>query len=182
MNYAPRLIAAIQTAEPDRLRALLAEIAQIPNCPPAGDDAHPVNHRLADPLGLTALHVAGKAYAVHADDTRLGDVFNTMVADLLEAGANPLVEMGVKRGWTWVGSERIWGIVGPGMTVAEVCERRLPPSLQKYLADRAFVLARPTFMLRKRGLAHGGNEDTVEEECPSEEDECESACSTERAA
>lgn len=166
MNYAPRLLAAIQTAEPDRLRALLAEIARCPGNPPAGEDAHPVNHRLADPLGLTALHLAAKAYSVHANDPRLADVFNTMVADLLEAGANPLMEMGARWGWTWVGSERIWGIVQRGMTVAEVCERRLPPALQREMAGRAFVLARNSYIARHADLAQGGQADTVEAESP----------------
>lgn len=141
MSHAKTLIAAIETCEPRRLRAVIARLedlaqAEVEHLAP-GDQYWErrcyINDRLPGSQGLTALHVAAKAYASFHQDPALAAVFDTMVADLLHAGAVPWLEVGAQgvcrssRGEPMV-------VAVPGKTVLEVCDGRVPPSLARWIA------------------------------------------------
>lgn len=129
---AASLIAAIQTTDPAVLRAeverLMAEHHQAKRRSPSKTVPNPLDDTLGA-LELTALHVAAKAYAVHRANPTLARAFDEMVQILLDEGANPALEIGVKRERRWLMGRYVMMEVAPGQTVAEVCERHLPPSL-----------------------------------------------------
>lgn len=129
---AASLIAAIQTTDPALLRAeverLMAEHREAKRRSPSKTVPNPLDDTLGA-LELTALHVAAKAYAVHRANPILARAFDEMVQILLDEGANPALEIGVKRERRWLLGRYVMVEVAPGKTVAEVCERNLPPSL-----------------------------------------------------
>lgn len=143
MNHAHTLILAIQSCEPDRLRQVIAQLdaladQEVSHLVKPEERAlarrSKINDRVPDLLGLTALHVAAKAYSAHLTDPMLARVFNEMVQDLLDAGASPYAEVGATYKRRWIGGEEIMGVEVPGQTVAEVCEGRLPPALMNWFA------------------------------------------------
>lgn len=142
MSHAQELILAIQTNNPSRLRAVIDQLQRKANLEVAHISnnmdravARPkyVNDRLPGTLDLTALHVAAKLYATHCSNERLAGIYNEMVADLLEAGAAPSLEIGAVRGKRMVAGVEAITIIKHGLTVAEVCEGKLPPALMESL-------------------------------------------------
>lgn len=153
MSYARELIDAIQSCSTQRLRQAIAQVQSDADKAvshlPAVDQAwarqtrNPVNDALPG-LGLTALHVAAKAYSAHAHDRALAGVFNQMVRMLLSAGASPFVEVGAVYQEKWVRTQgadgqieerRAVAIKQHGLTVAQVCQGRVPPALTAWFAD-----------------------------------------------
>lgn len=138
-SAAERLIAAIHTTEPQVLREVVDELLEKfqrerEKAPlEAWFFRNPLDATFGN-LELTALHVAAKAYAVHSSNPHLAQVFNEMVQILLDGGANPAMEIGVKRDWRFVMGKHQWCEVEKGQTVAEVCGRNLPPALAGWFA------------------------------------------------
>lgn len=88
------------------------------------------------PLGLTALHVVCKAYSVHHADMHLGGLFDQMASDLLDAGANPYIEIGATyRPQSNRQGDMVLALDKHGQTVAEVCNGIVPPSLKVFYAQ-----------------------------------------------
>jgi hypothetical protein len=150
VSHAQKLINAIETCEPQRVRTVIAQLQrlaqeEVEHLAP-GDQYWErrcyINDRLPGSLGLTALHVAAKAYASFHQDAALAAVFDTMVADLLDAGAVPWLEVGAQgvcrssRGEPMV-------VAVPGKTVLEVCEGRVPPSLAKWFTMKCDAMGAP---------------------------------------
>lgn len=140
MKPAQELINAIQSCQPHLLRAVIEKLQR-----QAGVDlsqvelrlrhvvkGNPVNDRLPS-MDITPLHVAAKAYAAHVDSPLHAWIFGEMVRDLLNAGANPVAVMGrtsrmARSGWGVVEAEE-------GLTVAQVCEGKMPPALADFFAE-----------------------------------------------
>jgi hypothetical protein len=143
LSHAHELITAVQSCQPARVRAVIAQLQRLAEAEVQhlnGSQRHwqrktYLDDRLPGPLDLTALHVAAKGYAAHADDPTLAQVFDTMVHDLLAAGASPWLEVGAKELRGGLEGKALMTFV-PGKTVAEVCERRMPPSLSVWFAER----------------------------------------------
>ena len=79
--------------------------------------------------GLTALHVACKAYACHPE---LRSTFNEMVDLLLKAGASPFVEFGTTYKKAATG---MLVVDRQGQTCAEVCMGAMPPALAQFFKE-----------------------------------------------
>lgn len=150
MSHAHKLIAAIETCEPERLRAVIAQLQrlaqeEVEHLAP-GDQYWErrcyINDRLPGSLGLTALHVAAKAYATYHQDPALANAFDTMVSNLLDAGAVPWLEVGAQGVSRSSRGEPVVVAV-PGKTVPEVCEGRIPPSLAKWFAVQREEMGAP---------------------------------------
>lgn len=122
MNSARTLIDAIQSCSTCNLRRAIAQFKD------------QVNDELPD-LGVTALHVAAKAYATHTHDRVLSGVFNLMVRMLLGAGASPFAEVGTTYKARLLGTAKVQGVDSRGLTVAEVCEGKMPPALKEWFAN-----------------------------------------------
>ncbi|MFY2764338.1 hypothetical protein [Arenimonas sp. MALMAid1274] len=143
MSHAHELITAVQSCQPARLRAVIAQLQRLADANVKhlrGSERHwqrktYLDDRLPGPLDLTALHVAAKGYAAHADDPTLAQVFDTMVQDLLEAGASPWLEVGAKQLCGGLEGKALMTFAA-GKTVAEVCDGRMPPSLSAWFAAR----------------------------------------------
>lgn len=125
------LIQAIQSCDPVQLAqaiaTLQAQVAEQAKTLPPEDQAwacernNPVRCTMPNMAGLTPLHVAAKAYATHTHRPALADAFDAMVGMLLEAGASPWAAVGAQ------GREL-------GQTVVQVCEGKVPATLQDWLA------------------------------------------------
>lgn len=139
MKPAQELINAIQSGHPHRLRAVIEKLQRQAGIDLSQVDlqfrhsykGNPVNDRLPG-MDITPLHVAAKAYSAHAHDPLNSWIFGEMVRDLLNAGANPIAVMGrtsrmARSGYGVVEAEE-------GLTVAEVCEGKLPPALASFFA------------------------------------------------
>lgn len=134
-SHAQELILAVQTCIPGRLRAVIeqldllaqAEIQHLPEAERLWKRKSYVNDRLPG-MGLTALHLAAKAYSAHTHDPKFAAAFNEMTRDLLAAGASPFLLIGGK------GEE--------GMTVAMVCDGKLPPALTEWLSENSAAATR----------------------------------------
>lgn len=141
--HARTLIEAIQSLRPERLAQVIAdlerqadlEVASLDPIERAWKRRNLVNDVLPG-LGLTALHVAARAYVAHRNpqDMKLARVFNNMVRQLLTAGANPAIAIGTTYKKQVVAGHTVFTIDNPGRTVAEVCEGKLPPSLKRWFA------------------------------------------------
>lgn len=131
MNTAQELINAIQSLKPGLLRIVIARVQRqagfdLSSLEPAARHrirGNPINARLEGVMDLTALHVAAKAYSAYRN-SHLAPIFNEMVAMLLEAGANP---------WLEAGKATDSRFEPQGLTVAQVCERHIPPALAAFL-------------------------------------------------
>lgn len=142
MSHAQELITAIQTYNPGRVRAVIEQL----NCLSDDEVKHLtgserqwtrknyINDRLPGGLDIAAIHLASKAYSAHTSDPSLAVVFNEMVKDLLEAGADPMQEVGKKTIKKMMGGHEVVTLV-PGQTAAELCEGRLPPALKQWFAE-----------------------------------------------
>ncbi len=84
--------------------------------------------------GITALHVAARLYSINYKDPVRSAKFNEMVEILLTNGASPALAMGKTYRKGTLGPNRIIVTDDPGKTVAEVCDKRLPPSLAAWFA------------------------------------------------
>lgn len=84
--------------------------------------------------GITALHVAARLYSINYKDPVRSKKFNEMVEILLSNGASPALAMGKKYRKGTLGPSRIIVTDDPGKTVAEVCDKKLPPSLAAWFA------------------------------------------------
>ncbi|WP_165710293.1 hypothetical protein [Stenotrophomonas maltophilia] len=84
--------------------------------------------------GITALHVAARLYSINYKDPVRSEKFNEMVEILLSNGASPALAMGKTYRKGTLGPNRIIVTDDPGKTVAEVCDKRLPPSLASWFA------------------------------------------------
>lgn len=84
--------------------------------------------------GITALHVAARLYSINYKDLVRSAKFNEMVEILLTNGASPALAMGKTYRKGTLGPNRIIVTDDPGKTVAEVCDKRLPPSLASWFA------------------------------------------------
>ncbi|WP_143048207.1 MULTISPECIES: hypothetical protein [Stenotrophomonas] len=84
--------------------------------------------------GITALHVAARLYSINYKDPVRSKKFNEMVEILLSNGASPALAMGKKYRKGTLGPNRIIVTDDPGKTVAEVCDKKLPPSLAAWFA------------------------------------------------
>lgn len=123
------LISAIQTCEPAKVAEAIEQAQtaarikwdELPHDVQRGLMPNPVNAAMPGMAGLTALHVAARAYAAHEHDPKLAAAFNAMVQLLLDAGANPWLAVGAKVG-------------DPGQTVAQVCQGKQPPALKGWLS------------------------------------------------
>ncbi len=162
MKPVQQLIQAIQSCDCRKLREAIAELEQ--NREQETVDVEPINKAWAKRsliddrltgLGLTALHVAAKAYSAHSQDPQLAQVFNDMVQDLLKAGANPFITIGARYrtrtvavmnkieggeignfyGGKKIGETQEQVLVDPGLTVIEVCEGKVPPALAQWFVD-----------------------------------------------
>ena len=142
MTHAQTLIAAVQSGDPAQVRAVLAHLEHLADkhaqTLPLADRgwARPsyVDDRLPGDLGLTALHVAAKAYGAFLDNPAQAAAFDAMVADLLAAGASPWAEIGARGVRTTPLGQPLMAAV-PGRTVPQECGRRLPPSLVRWIAE-----------------------------------------------
>lgn len=139
MTPAQQLINAIQSSQPHRLRAVIEtlqrqagiDLSQVERQLRHTYSDNPVNDRLPG-LDITPLHVAAKAYSAYANDPLHAWIFGEMVRDLINAGANPVAVMGRtsrlgRNGYDAVDAEE-------GLTVAQVCEGKLPPALAAFFA------------------------------------------------
>lgn len=127
-----RLIQAIQAEDVEAFRTLVQGITTAGLA--AG--AYPglwLNGQLSG-TGITALHVAAKLYSINHKDPVLSKNFNEMVEILLTNGASPTLAMGKTYRKGTLGPNRIIVTDDPGKTVAEVCDKRLPPSLASWFA------------------------------------------------
>jgi hypothetical protein len=142
-SHAATLITAIQSCNPrvvrDCIQALKAvSEAEVAHLPKPDQRAWGRKNHINDTWGglnLTALHVAAKAYSAHCADPRLAQAFDTMVGDLLAAGANPFLEAGGKKQSAWINGTRIVGAPDGGQTTVELCEGKVPPALAAHLAQ-----------------------------------------------
>lgn len=141
-THAETLIAAVQSGDPSQVRAVLAHLQRLAEKAirrlPAKERQWArrsyVDSRLPGPLGLTALHVAAKAYGAYRHDPNQAQAFDAMVADLLAAGACPWVEVGARGARVLANGECIF-VASHGRTVVEECQGRLPPSLMRWIAE-----------------------------------------------
>lgn len=127
-----KLISAIQVEDVDAFRALVQSITAAGLA--AG--AYPglwLNGQLPG-SGISALHVAARLYSINFKDPVRSEKFNEMVQILLTNGASPALAMGKKYRKGTLGPNRIIVTDDPGKTVAEVCDKRLPPSLAAWFA------------------------------------------------
>lgn len=126
---AMKLIEAIQSCDPSQLSKLIATLGS------ANDREAQVNSTVPNMQGLTALHVAAKAYSAHSQDAKLAPIFNEMVRLLLEAGANPVMSVGTTYRKQVVAGFEVLSVVNPGQNVIQVCEGRVPPALLEWYAN-----------------------------------------------
>ncbi|WP_157173531.1 hypothetical protein [Stenotrophomonas maltophilia] len=84
--------------------------------------------------GISALHVAARLYSTNYKDPVRSKKFNEMVEILLTNGASPALTMGKTYRKGTLGPNRIIVTDDHGKTVAEVCDKRLPPSLAAWFA------------------------------------------------
>ena len=164
MSHAQELINAIQSCQPQRLRAVICQLqglAQADTSHLKRDDDRRwgkkcyINDRLTGALDLTALHVAAKAFSANTADQRLSKVFDEMVRDLLEAGANPWLEIGVRKKLRdGLGTSSI----STGKTVVEVCEGVLPPALQDWIQDHCDARSTHRFNVATHSTTHAREE------------------------
>ena len=143
-SYATDLINAVQSCNARNLQQVIARLKQIAEddvtAQKTRKDQRWVRKNYVDsplaPLGLTALHVVCKAYSVHHGDKHLAGVFDQMASDLLDAGANPYIEIGTKyRPQSNCQGDMVLAVDKHGQTVAEVCNGIVPPSLKVLYAQ-----------------------------------------------
>lgn len=119
--YAEFLIEAIQARDINQLERLVQSIVQ--QTPDAVKGSWMKRYALINAgygnLGITALMVASKSYAVHYNDIPTRNIFEAMVDILLDSGADPYVSADAS--------------LGQAMNAITVCNGRLTPALRAYV-------------------------------------------------
>lgn len=154
-KVAPMLFRAIQSGDEDTLRQALEQLrtiaavdemlhdAQKHASSPAWKAPDLVNETYGE-LGLTALHLACKAYAVRhsAGQAQVAGVFDAMVQALLDAGACPYLPIGrrLTPRFNPVSGRCELSVVDAGRTIAEECGRHQPPALRAWHAAHPSVV------------------------------------------
>lgn len=153
-KVAPMLFHAIQSGDVNKLRLALEQLrviasvdelrydAQRHASSPAWKAPDLVNETYGE-LGLTALHLACKAFAVRqaGGQAQAAGVFDAMVESLLDAGACPYVPIGRRMAPRFNSLSARWeiAVTDVGRTIAEECGRHQPPALRAWHAAHPSV-------------------------------------------